>query len=135
MRAADAAKKVGMGENEFRAINNIPARMLIKPGSALLVPRAAHIEQDVAGSVADTGQMSLAPEMVLKRTTVKAGQGETVASVAHKFKVTPASVAQWNGVSASAGFKAKQQIVLYLPASSGKKASGKSLPVKKPKKK
>jgi membrane-bound lytic murein transglycosylase D len=135
MRAADAAKKVGMGENEFRAINNIPARMLIKPGSALLVPRGAHIEQDVAGSVADSGQMSLAPEVVLKRTTVKAGQGDTVSSIAHKYRTTPANVAQWNGLSMSASFKPKQQIVLYLPASSGKKAGGKSQPARKPKKK
>ena len=29
MRAADAAKKVGMNETEFRNINNIPARMMI----------------------------------------------------------------------------------------------------------
>jgi len=135
MRAADAAKKVGMGESEFRAINNIPAHMVIKPGSALLVPRSAHIEQDVAGRVADSGQMSLAPEVVLKRTTVKAMKGDTVTTMARKYNVTPANVAQWNGVSASASFNPKQQVVLYLPATTGKKSSVKAQPTKNNKKK
>jgi membrane-bound lytic murein transglycosylase D len=135
MRAADAAKKVGMGEAEFRAINNIPARMVIKPGSALLVPRGARTEQDVAGSVADSGQMSLAPEVVLKKTSVKAGKGDTVATIAHKYNVTTANVAQWNGVSASASFKPKQQVVLYLPAKASGKSNAKAQPAKNTKKK
>ena len=130
MRAADAAKKVGMGEAEFRAINNIPARMVIKPGSALLVPRSVHVAEDVAGRVADNGQVSLAPEVVLRRVTVVAAKGDTVASIARKHKVSAANVAQWNGVSTSASFKAKQQVVLYLPAS----ANRKSAPAKRVKK-
>jgi membrane-bound lytic murein transglycosylase D len=124
MRSADAAKKVGMSEEEFRSINNIPARMLIRPGSSLLVPRAAQMHNDVAGHVADNGQISLAPEVVLKRTTVRAVKGDTVASIARKYKTTAANVAQWNSVSISAEFKAKQQIVLFVPGASGnKKAS------------
>ncbi len=126
MRSAEAAKKAGMAEAEFRAINNIPARMLIKPGSALLVPRAAHVEQDVAGKVADFGQMSLAPEVVLKRTSATAGKNETVTSIAKRYNVTPASVAQWNGVSPSASFKFKQQVVLYLPATPVKKSNARA---------
>ena len=115
MRAADAAKRVGMGEAEFRSINNIPPRMMIRPGSALLVPRGAHSGQDVTSHVADTGQVSLSPEVVLVKTRVRVGKGATVSSVAKKYKLSAASVAQWNGVALAASFKNKQAVVLYLP--------------------
>jgi membrane-bound lytic murein transglycosylase D len=123
MRAADAAKKVGMSEAEFRSVNNIPARMVIRPGSTLLVPRSARIEQDVAVHLADNGQVSLAPEVVLRRTTFKAASGDTVTSVARKYKTTPANVAQWNNVSLNAAFKPKQTVFVFLPVSNAKKAA------------
>ena len=126
LRAADAAKKVGMGEAEFRSINNIPPHMMIRPGSTLLVPRGAHTEQDVASRVADTGQVTLAPEIVLVKTVVRAGKGATVTNVAMKYKQTAANVAQWNGVNASATFKNKQAVILYLPRSQAPKAGPRS---------
>jgi membrane-bound lytic murein transglycosylase D len=115
MRAADAAKRAGMSEAEFRSINNIPPHMMIRPGSALLVPRAANTGQDVASHVADTGQVSLAPEIVLKKTVVRAGKGASVANMAQKYRVSVANVAQWNNVSATASFKNKQAVILFLP--------------------
>jgi membrane-bound lytic murein transglycosylase D len=123
MRAADAAKKVGMSEADFRSVNNIPPRMMIRPGSALLVPRGVHIEQDVTSHVADTGQVSLAPEIVLKKTIVHAGRGATVANMAQKYRVSAANVAQWNNVAQSASFKYKQAVTLYLPANELTKAA------------
>ncbi|NVO05080.1 MAG: transglycosylase SLT domain-containing protein [Rhodoferax sp.] len=123
MRTADAAKKVGMAEADFRSINNIPPRMMIRPGSALLVPRAAHTEQDVTSHVADTGQVSLSPEIVLRKTIVHAARGANVSNVALKYKVTAANVAQWNNVALSASFKAKQPVILFLPQSQAGKAA------------
>jgi membrane-bound lytic murein transglycosylase D len=67
MKVADAAKRVNMSEADFRAINNIPPRMLIKAGSALLVPRAANMLGDVTAQVADNGHLDLSPEAVAKR--------------------------------------------------------------------
>jgi membrane-bound lytic murein transglycosylase D len=128
MRAADAAKRVGMGEAEFRSINNIPPRMMIRPGSALLVPRGNHTEQDVTSHVADTGQVTLSPEIVLVKTIVRAGKGANVSTIAQKYKVTAANVAQWNGVSASATFKNKQAVILFLPQSQARRAVAASAP-------
>ncbi len=116
MRPADAAKRVGMSESELRNINSIPPRMLIRAGSSLLVPRSSSLSADVAERVADQGQLSLSPEQVLKRSAVKAVKGETVASLAKRYRVSPAAIAEWNKVSASATFKAGQTVVLYLPA-------------------
>lgn len=115
MKPADAAKRVGMTEAELRSVNNIPPRVVIRAGSSLLVPRSKHLETDVGAHAADTGQLSLAPEVLLKRTVLKAGKKDSVASLAKRYRVSPASVAEWNKVSASAAFKAGQQIVLFLP--------------------
>ncbi len=71
MRPAEAAKRVGMSEALLRSVNNIPARVLIKAGSSLLVPRSARFEVDVTVQVANNGQLSLASEAPAKPKTGK----------------------------------------------------------------
>ncbi len=73
MKVADAAKRVGMNEADFRSVNNIPPRMLIKAGSALLVPRNASMLGDVTAQVADNGKLDLSPEAVAKRKAAAKG--------------------------------------------------------------
>jgi len=119
MSVPEAAKRVGMSESDLRSVNTIPPRMLIKAGSVLIVPRTAKMQDDVASHVADNGQLSLAPEHVTRRSTVKAGKRETVASLARRYKLNPAEVASWNNVNASAAFKAGEQVVVYLPVKVG----------------
>ena len=114
MRPADAARRVGMSESELRSVNAVPPRMVIRAGSTLLVPRASNIQNDVTEKIADTGQMSLSPEVVLRRNAFKAGKGETVATIARKFRVSPSQVAEWNKVGNSASFKTGQQVIVYL---------------------
>nr|WP_315464698.1 transglycosylase SLT domain-containing protein [uncultured Rhodoferax sp.] len=132
MRPAEVAKKVGMSEADLRSMNNIPPRVVVRAGSTLLVPRNTHMP-DVTEKVADNGQLSLAPEVLLKRSTVKAGRGETVASIARKYKTSAANVAEWNKVSLSAGFKQGQAVVLYLPARAKARSSAKANPPSKAK--
>jgi membrane-bound lytic murein transglycosylase D len=115
MTVGEAARRIGMNENELRSANTIPPRMLIQGGSVLIVPRAPAQQQDVTSQVADNGQLNLAPEIVNRRTTVRAGKRDTVAGIARRYKLNPADVASWNDVAASAAFKAGQQVVLFLP--------------------
>jgi len=122
MSVAAASKHSGMGEQQLRELNGIPPRMLIRAGSSLLVPRAAKLNQDVATKVADNGQLSLTPEIVLLRRLIKAGKKDTVASIASRYKTTPANVAQWNNMSASAVLKPGQKVVVFVPANAAKKA-------------
>jgi membrane-bound lytic murein transglycosylase D len=121
MSVAEAARHVGMNEADLRSVNTIPPRMLIKAGSVLIVPRSAKVQSDVAVNVADNGQLNLAPEQVTRRTTVKAGKRDTVATIAKRYRVTAAQVAEWNDVGAHAAFTAGQQVVLFLPVKSGSK--------------
>jgi len=119
MRPADAAKAVGMSEAELRDVNRIPARMLVKSGSTLLVPRSAQHIADVSVAVADTAAMTLAPDLPpTKRVNMRVGKGgETVASVAKRWHVSATEVATWNHVKANGKFAAGTTAVLFLPRS------------------
>jgi membrane-bound lytic murein transglycosylase D len=114
MKPADAAKRVGMTEADLRSVNAIPPRVVIRAGSTLVVPRGAHSDHDVAVKVAENGQLSLSPEVILKRVLLRAGKADSVESVARKYRLPAASVAQWNQLGAAAVFKPGQQIVVYL---------------------
>jgi membrane-bound lytic murein transglycosylase D len=118
MNPAEAARRTGMNEADLRGVNNIPPRMLIKAGSTLLVPRSAKVETDVTSHVADNAQVSFAPEIVTRRTLVKARKGESVATIAKRYGLSAASVAEWNNVSASSPFKLGHQVVVFLPVKS-----------------
>ena len=126
MSVADASRRVGMNEGDLRSVNSIPPRMLIKAGSVLIVPRSAKVQNDVTSSVADNGQLNLAPERVTRRSTVKAGKRDTVASIAKRLRLPAAQVAEWNNVGASAAFRPGQQVVVYLPVKTGIKAHKRS---------
>ncbi|AVP57923.1 transglycosylase SLT domain-containing protein [Pulveribacter suum] len=116
MSVTAAAQHAGMSEADLRQVNGIPPRMLIKAGSALMVPRAATTRQDVSSHLADNGQIAFTPEIVTRRTTVRAGKrGETVAAIAQRYKVSAADVADWNDVKTGSRFKGGESVVMYLP--------------------
>jgi membrane-bound lytic murein transglycosylase D len=128
MSVAQAARRVGMSEADLRQVNAIPPRMLIKAGSVLIVPRSAKMQDDVAGHVADNGQLSLAPEQVTRKTVVKAGKRDTVATIARRYRLNVKQVADWNDVGTSAAFKAGQSVVVYLPVRTGAHSSARGKP-------
>ncbi|MEQ1659846.1 MAG: LysM peptidoglycan-binding domain-containing protein, partial [Hylemonella sp.] len=113
MKTADAAKRLKMSEADLRYANDIPTHMIIRAGSTLLVPRPASQERDVTVRIADNGQLALVPETVLRRVVLKAGKRDTVATVARRYGLAPAKVAEWNNVGTSASFKPGQQIVIH----------------------
>jgi membrane-bound lytic murein transglycosylase D len=123
MSASEAARRVGMNEADLRSMNSIPPRMVIKAGSVLIVPRSGKEQADVDERLADNAQLNLAPEIVNRKTMVKAGRKETVATIAHRYKVHPKQVAEWNDVSPTASFKSGQQVVVYLPMKTGARAT------------
>jgi len=121
MKVPEAAKKVGMSEEDMRSVNKIPPRMLIKAGSALLVPRPSKQDKDVTSKVADNGQLNLAPEVVLRKQVIKVRKKDTLASVAKRYKIAAADVAKWNSLSLDSALKPGQKLVLMLPGKAGGK--------------
>jgi membrane-bound lytic murein transglycosylase D len=124
MKPVEAAKSVGMSETQLRDVNRIPARMLIKAGSTLLVPRGNALLADVSSHVADTAILSLAPDSPpLRRMSLRAGRHDSVAAVARRYRVSVVQVAQWNNTSAAASFAPGQSVVVYLAQAGHKAAS------------
>ena len=79
MKPAEAAKRVGMSEADLRAVNGIQGKMIIKAGSALLIPRTMRVVDDVTARVADNGKLDLSPEAIAKRK--KGGKASKKAKV------------------------------------------------------
>ena len=124
MKTALVARQVGLSEDELRTVNAIPPRMVVKAGSTLLVPRNAQRQADVSEKIADHATMALAPDApAARRVAFRAGkQGDSVAAVARRYRVSPAQVAQWNQVGASAQFAAGSTVVVFVAARSAKAA-------------
>ncbi|WP_284338084.1 transglycosylase SLT domain-containing protein [Comamonas sp. NoAH] len=115
MTVANAAQRVGMSEADLRSVNRIPPRMMIKAGSALMVPRTSQHLSDVSTHIADNGTISFAPEIteVTRRTAVKVRKGDTMAKVARRNGVTVANLARWNDIKTNARLTAGQSLDVY----------------------
>jgi len=114
LKPAEAAKLVGMNEAALREVNKIPPRMLVKQGSTLLVPRGLHRVDDVSEHLADNASITLSPDVPpLKRLAIKAGKGDTVASLAKRYRVSSDQFAQWNKLGAKTALKTGQSLVVY----------------------
>lgn len=123
MKVSEVAKRVGMAEDELRSINKIPPRMMVKAGSALLVPRTSKQQADVSSKVADNGQLSLTPEQVLRKQFIKARKKDTLESMAKRYKVSVEQLAQWNGLSKTSALKPGQKLVIMVSGKARKTAS------------
>ena len=128
LKPADAARLTGTTESDLRATNRIPPNMLVRVGSTLLVPRAAHSTDDVPLALADNAALQLSPEGGhVKRVVLKVGkQGDTVSLVARRYKLKPDDVARWNDVGLKHRFRAGSRVVVMMPvkaASAPKKGS------------
>jgi membrane-bound lytic murein transglycosylase D len=131
MKAADAARQVGMTEAGLRELNRIPPRMLVKGGSTLLVPRTAKRDHDVSEHLADTAALALvADRPALRKRTVTARKGDTMASLARRHGVTAARLAEWNDTKPGAKVAAGAKFTLYVAPQrqASAKGSGKRKP-------
>jgi LysM domain. len=104
-----------MDEENLREVNHIPARMVIRSGSTLLVPRQGGIIADVSSTIADNAMMVLAPDAPpLRKIALRAGKRDSVDSIARRYRVSPSQVAQWNDVGRGARFAPGQTVVVYV---------------------
>jgi membrane-bound lytic murein transglycosylase D len=115
MTVGEAAKANNMSEEEFRSLNQVPPRMLVKAGSTLLVPRTEGAAPKVPSQLVDQAHVAFAPEVVLRRATVRARKGDTLASIAGRYDLPTSTVAGWNKMRTNAPLKRGQAVVLYLP--------------------
>lgn len=136
MTVANAAQRVGMSEADLRAVNRIPPRMMIKAGSAMMVPRTAQHLSDVSSHIADNGRVAFAPEIteVTRRASVSVRKGDNMSKVAKRNGVTLADLARWNDIKPNTKLRAGQSLDVYKTVkvvASGATAAPKSSSTKK----
>ncbi|MFM8769133.1 MAG: LysM peptidoglycan-binding domain-containing protein, partial [Rubrivivax sp.] len=114
MRPAEAAKAVGLSEARLRELNKIPERMIIKAGSALIVPRSPEHTRDVTEQVADQARIQLAPEgaRTVRRTIKAHPKGESLAAFARRHGHSVTDLAQWNKLSPQAVLRPGQALTV-----------------------
>jgi len=116
LKPEDAARLVGMQEDDLREVNRIPPRMLVRAGSTLLVPRGQGAGQDVPEHLAENANLSLAPEgRPLRRVVLRAARGDTVATLARRHGVNAAQLAAANKLAPGTALRAGQTVVMMVP--------------------
>lgn len=99
-RIETIAKKFGTTPEVIRQVNHIPPRMRLKAGSVILVPRpATAAENDISPELVDNATMSIEPDVPdTRRIYIKVGKHDTLASIAHRHRITVAQIKAWNNL-------------------------------------
>ncbi|MBP7978124.1 MAG: transglycosylase SLT domain-containing protein [Comamonas sp.] len=115
MRLADVMAQTGASEAQLREVNDIPPRMMIKAGSALIVPRLEPHTQDVPQQLANNARLEFTPEysLVTKRKAIRVQRGDTLASLAKRHNVSAHQLTSWNKLPANAGLRIGQTLSIY----------------------
>ena len=123
MKVSEVSKLVKMTEAELRSVNQIPSGMQVKQGSTLLVARQGALDADVTEHLADNAKISFAPEIVLRRMMVKVQSGDTLATLASRYDVTPSNIAAWNKLKTPVALKPGQSIAILVPTTASSRGS------------
>jgi membrane-bound lytic murein transglycosylase D len=115
-RVESIAQRVGAPVSIIKEVNHIPANMLVKAGSTLLVPKTAHTgHSDIAQHVVDNASLVFTSERLTKKITVTAGKKDSLASIAKRYRVSVAQIKQWNKLksnSVKSGQKLQLEVVV-----------------------
>jgi membrane-bound lytic murein transglycosylase D len=110
---AAVAKRVGVSEASLRQANHVMPRYVLRGGSTILVPRDETSAEDVSAEMLD-GSMALVPEKAgLKKITVRVRRGDTLASIARRWRVSTDEIVAWNDLR-SEGLFAGQRLSLTV---------------------
>ena len=95
------AQRLGTSAAILINVNKLPAHMLVKAGSTLLVPRTEQTsDSDISQQVTDNAVITMARESApLRKVTIKTGKRDSLASIAKRYKVSVAQIKEWNNLS------------------------------------
>ncbi len=118
---AQVAKRVDISEAKLREANRIPPRYRVAAGSVILIPRDETMDDDIAAKHL-AASLALVPEAAnLRQVTYKVRRGDTLNSVARRWRVQPDEIAAWNNLRSPALF-AGQRLTLTVARAPASKA-------------
>lgn len=119
-RVESIAQRVGAPASVIKEVNHIPANMLVKAGSTLLIPKTAYTgNSDIAQHVVDNASLLFTSERRTKKITVTARKKDSLASIAKRYKVSAAQIKQWNKLRSDT-VKSGQKLQIEVAVSSAK---------------
>jgi membrane-bound lytic murein transglycosylase D len=128
---AGVALRVGISEQQLREANSVPPRYRLAPGSTILIPRDETMEDDISAASLD-GSYSLVPEHAnLRKVTYRVRRGDTLFSVARRWKVEQKDIIGWNNLTQPTLF-AGQRLELTVQAPTRRAAASKGKAAAKP---
>jgi membrane-bound lytic murein transglycosylase D len=94
------AKRLGINSEQMRNVNFIPAKMLVKAGSTILIPRTSKCaDQDISAELAEKAQLIIEKEPPAARPRIiRVGSRDNLASIAKRYKVSVAQIKSWNNL-------------------------------------
>jgi len=121
---AAVSKRVGIGEEKLREANRIPPRYRLAAGSTILVPRDETMDDDISADSLDA-RFALVPEAAnLRKVTYRVRRGDTLHSVAKRYRVDEKDVIVWNQLTSPSLF-AGQRLELTVPVATKRAAPAK----------
>jgi len=109
---AQVARRAGIAEAKLREANRIPPRYRLAPGSTILVPRDDSAE-DIAPVHLEAAFRLVPDSPNLRQVTHRVRRGETLHSVARRWRVQPDEIIAWNNLR-SASLFAGQRLTLTV---------------------
>jgi membrane-bound lytic murein transglycosylase D len=109
------AGKLGVKPELLREINLVPAKMLVKAGSTLLIPKSNKSpDLDISSELAEKAQLVFEkPAPDTRQITFKVGKKDKLNTIANRYKVSVAQIKDWNNLkhdSISAGQTLRVQV-------------------------
>lgn len=114
-RVESLASKLGIKPDLLREVNFIPAKMRIKAGSTVLIPKSDHHdEQNIPIKLAEQAQLNLDAGIKTRKLLIKVGKRDNLASLAKQHKVSVADIKSWNNLKKDQ-LSAGQRLQLEVP--------------------
>lgn len=98
-RIESLASRLGLKPEVLREVNLIPAKMLVKAGSTLLVPKSSKTpDQDISLEIAEKAQLIIEKTPSTRQVNIKVGKRDNLNSIARHYRVSVADVKSWNNL-------------------------------------
>lgn len=130
-KVEDIAARFNTSPDLIRQANNIPSRAVLKFGSAILVPKTAANDRDIAPELVENARLVWErdlPSTRLVRVSVK--KPVKLASIAKRYRVSVAQLKSWNKISGNTARKGTILKVHVPYRSASSRTAGKAVRVR-----
>ncbi len=99
-RVESLATRFGFKPDVVRDVNAIPAKMYVKAGSTILVPKSSRSsEENIPTQVVEQAQLTIAKGNAgTRKIYVKVSKKDNLAAIAKRYKLNVADIKEWNNL-------------------------------------